>query len=253
MLHVAAEPRVLVVTGGSRGIGAEVVRRAALQGWSVCFSYREAQSEAEALVEQVCAVGGESWAVRADISTESDVMALFAAAAAFGPVRGMVANAAVVAPPRAVREFTADRVRRVLEVNVFGTIICCREAVRRMSTADGHQGGAIVLVSSAASRVGAPGIYVDYASSKGAVDSLGIGLSKEVAAEGIRVNVVRPGPTLTEIHERNGQDPRMGEASSRLPLGRAAEPCEVANAVLWLLSDEASFCTGSMLDVTGGG
>ena len=179
-------------------------------------------------------------------------MALFRTASDLGPIRGVVANAAIVAPPLPLRDFTADRVRRVLDVNVLGTILCCREAVRHMSTAHGHDGGAIVLVSSAASRIGSAGEYIDYAASKGAVDSLGIGLSREVAAEGIRVNVVRPGTTLTEIHERNGQLARVREMAPRIPLGRAAEPSEVANAVLWLLSDAASYCVGSILDVAGG-
>ena len=157
-----------------------------------------------------------------------------------------------MAPPLQLRDFTSDRVRRVLEVNVLGTILCCREAVRRMSTADGHEGGAIVLVSSAASRIGSAGEYIDYAASKGAIDSLGIGLSREVAGEGIRVNVVRPGTTLTDIHERNGQLGRVREMEPKIPLGRAAEPTEVADAVLWLLSDAASYCVGSILDVAGG-
>jgi NAD(P)-dependent dehydrogenase (short-subunit alcohol dehydrogenase family) len=246
------EPGVLVVTGGSRGIGAEVVGRAAAAGWTVCFSYLEGRREADAIAERVRAGGGEAIAVRADISVEGDVIGLFEAAAGLGPVRGLVANAAVVAPPLPLRDFSSERVRHVLEVNVLGTILCCREAVRRMSTSDGHGGGSIVLVSSAASRIGSAGEYVDYAASKGAVDSLGIGLSREVADEGIRVNVVRPGTTSTELHERNGRPGRLAEMAARIPLGRAAEPAEVGAAILWLLGDEASYCTGSVLDVAGG-
>jgi NAD(P)-dependent dehydrogenase (short-subunit alcohol dehydrogenase family) len=249
---MTVKPGVLVVTGGSRGIGAQVVMRAAANGWTVCFSYVEAKGHADALVTKVQADGGTAYAVRADISNEAEVLALFRAANDLGAIRGVVANAAIVAPPLQLRDFTADRVRRVLEVNVLGTILCCREAIRHMSIPDGHEGGAIVLVSSAASRIGSPGEYVDYAASKGAIDSLGIGLSREVAGEGIRVNVVRPGTTLTEIHERNGQLARVRDMEPKIPLGRAAEPAEVADAVLWLLSDAASYCAGSILDVAGG-
>ena len=246
------DSRVLVVTGGSRGIGAEVVRGAAAQGWSVCFTYLDAGSHAAALLEEVHERGGRAQAVRADISSEADVISLFQAARDLGPIRGLVANAAIVAPPLPLRDFTVDRIRRVLDVNVLGTILCCREAVPEMSLSDGHEGGAIVLVSSGASRIGSAGEYVDYAASKGAIDSLGIGLSREVAGEGIRVNVVRPGTTLTEIHERNGQLGRVREMEPRIPLGRAAEPSEIAGAVLWLLSDAASYCVGTILDVAGG-
>ena len=247
-----AQSRVAVVTGGSRGIGAEVVAGAAATGWRVCFSYLEAGADAKALAARVTADGGRAIAVQADISREAEVIALFKAASALGPVRGLVANAAIVAPPLRLRDFTASRVQHVLEVNVLGTILCCREAVRRMSTAEGHEGGSVVLVSSAASRIGSAGEYVDYAASKGAVDSLGIGLSREVAGEGIRVNVVRPGITSTAIHERNAQPTRLHEMASKIPLGRAADPNEVANAILWLLSDAASYCVGSFLDVAGG-
>jgi NAD(P)-dependent dehydrogenase (short-subunit alcohol dehydrogenase family) len=243
---------VVIVTGGSRGIGAEVVARAAANGWAVCFSYLEAKDRADSLATQVNADGGLAIAVQADISRESNVVALFETARHLGQIRGLVANAAIIAPPSHLRDFTADRVRRVLEVNVLGTILCCREAVRHMSTAEGHNGGSVVLVSSAASRIGSSGEYIDYASSKGAIDSLGIGLSREVASEGIRVNVVRPGTTETEIHERNGQLTRLREIATKIPLGRPAEPREVAEAVLWLMSDAASYCVGSILDVSGG-
>jgi NAD(P)-dependent dehydrogenase (short-subunit alcohol dehydrogenase family) len=247
-----AEARVVVITGGSRGIGAEVVAETAASGWTVCFSYREAEAEADALATRVAEGGGHAVAVQADISREADIVALFQTARALGPIRGLVANAAIVAPPLRLRDFTADRIRHIVDVNVVGTMLCCREAVRHMSTADGNQGGSIVLVSSAASRIGSAGEYIDYAASKGAVDSLGIGLSREVAGEGIRVNVVRPGTTLTEIHDRNGQTARVREFAKRTPLGRAAEPNEVAQAILWLLSDAASYCVGSFLDVAGG-
>ncbi|PZS31033.1 MAG: NAD(P)-dependent oxidoreductase [Pseudonocardiales bacterium] len=247
-----ANSRVVVVTGGSRGIGAEVVARAAADGWTVCFNYFQAHAEADTLAARVNAGGGRAFAIQADISKEADVVALFEAASRLGPIRGLVANAAIVAPPSRLRDFTVDRVRRVLDVNVLGTIVCCREAVRHMSTAEGNDGGSVVLVSSAASRIGSAGEYVDYAASKGAVDSLGIGLSREVAGEGIRVNVVRPGTTLTEIHGRNGQLSRVADVARTIPLGRVAKPEEVAEAVLWLLSDASSYCIGSILDVAGG-
>ena len=249
---MTGQPGVLVVTGGSRGIGAHVAAQAAAAGWAVVLSYVEAKHRADAVVSAIRRAGGAAWAVRADIADEDDILALFRAAGRVGTVRGVVANAAVVAPPLRLRDVTAERVRRVLDVNVLGTILCCREAVRTMSTADGHGGGALVLVSSAASRIGAAGEYVDYAASKGAVDALGIGLAREVAAEGIRVNVVRPGTTRTEIHARNGQPTRVHEQEPGIPIGRAAEPAEVAAAVVWLLSDAASYCVGSILDVSGG-
>lgn len=245
-------PGVLVVTGGSRGIGAEVVRLASAAGWAVCFTYLTSKTAAEQLTGSLVSAGGVVRAVQADISREDDVVSLFAAAAELGPVRGLVANAAIVTPPLHLKDYAADRVRRVLEVNVLGTILCCREAVKQMSLSNGYQGGAIVLVSSAASRLGSPGEYVDYAASKGAIDSLGVGLAREVASEGIRVNVVRPGTTLTEIHARNGQAGRVQQMESRIPLGRAAEAVEIAEAIMWLVSDSASYCVGSVLDVAGG-
>lgn len=243
--------RVVVVTGGSRGIGAEVVSGAAAVGWTVCFSYVAADHEAKETAERVRAAGGKAVAVRADISVESDVVELFETAAELGPIRGLVANAGIVAPAQQLRDFSIERVSRMMEVNVVGTIVCCREAVRRMATENGH-GGSIVLVSSAASRIGSAGEYIDYAASKGAVDTLGLGLAQETAAEGIRVNVVRPGPISTELHERNGQPTRLRDIADRIPLGRAGEPEEVAEAIIWLLGDASSFCTGSILDVAGG-
>lgn len=243
---------VLVVTGGSRGIGAEVVLHAATAGWTVVFGYVEAEQRAKDLVAAVSGIGGTAYALRADISIEADVVRLFSAAREVGAIGGLVANAAIVAPPLRLRDYSQDRVRRVLEVNVLGTILCAREAVRHMSTAEAGDGGVIVLVSSAASRIGSAGEYVDYAASKGAIDSLGLGLAREVAGEGIRVNVVRPGTTLTEIHARNGQGSRVRDMEARIPIGRAANPSEVAAAILWLLSDEASYCVGSILDVAGG-
>ena len=243
---------VVVVTGGSRGIGAAVVRRTAAAGWSVCFSYQTDDSAARAVAEEVRRAGGHARAVRAEMALEQDIVELFAAAAELGPVVGLVANAGIGAEKRRLDEFDADRVRRLFEVNVVAPIVCCREAVRRMSTRHGGQGGSIVLMSSAASRIGSPGEYIDYAATKGAVDTLGLGLAKEVAGERIRVNVVRPGVIDTEFHASAGQPDRVRRLSPSLPLGRAGTPDEVAAAVLWLLSDEASHCTGSTLDVAGG-
>lgn len=243
---------VLIVTGGSRGIGAAIVRRAAEAGWSVCLTYRTDEASAQAVIADVHQAGGEAWAVRADMAVEADIVDAFAAAAEQGRVAGLVANAGIVAPPQRIDEVEATRVRHLLEVNVVGAILCCREAIRRMSTRRGGSGGSIVLMSSAASRIGSPGEYVDYAASKAAVDTLGLGLAKEVAAEGVRVNVVRPGTIDTEIHASGGQPDRVQRLGPGLPLGRAGRAEEVAAAAVWLLGDEASYCTGSVLDVAGG-
>lgn len=241
-------PRVLVVTGGSRGIGAQVAAQAAAAGWAVVLSYVEEEHRADAVVAAIRRDGGAAWAVRADIAEEDDVLALFRAAGRVGTVRGVVANAAVVAPPLRLRDVTAERVRRVLDVNVLGTILCCREAVRTMSTVNGHEGGALVLVSSAASRIGAAGEYVDYAASKAAVDALTVGLANEVAGEGIRVLGVRPGLIETEIHEPGRLD-RIGTSP---PLGRPGRAEEVAAVIAFLASDRSSYMTGSSVDVAGG-
>jgi NAD(P)-dependent dehydrogenase (short-subunit alcohol dehydrogenase family) len=240
------------VTGGSRGIGAAVARLAALEGWTVCLTYRADRDAADEVVAQIAAQGGAAAAIRADISREEDVVAAFAAARALGPLAGLVANAGTVATKARVEEMTAERVMRVLAVNVAGTIICCREAVRALSTRHGGNGGSIVLLSSAASRIGGSGEFVDYAASKGAIDTLGIGLAREVAAEGIRVNVVRPGIIDTEIHASGNQPDRVAQLGPMVPIGRAGQPEEVAAAVVWLLGSGAAYCTGSVLDVTGG-
>ncbi|MGR7024330.1 SDR family oxidoreductase [Geodermatophilus sp. URMC 62] len=245
-------PGVLLVTGGSRGIGAATARAAAAAGWSVALTYREDDAAAAAVVADVEAAGGTATAVRADVSVEDDVLAAFAAADALGPVTGLVANAGIVGARARVDEMTAERVQRMLAVNVLGALLCCREAVRRMSTRHGGPGGSIVLVSSAASRLGSPGEYVDYAASKGAVDTLGLGLAREVAGEGVRVNVVRPGIIETDIHASGGQPDRVARIAPSVPMGRAGLPGEVAAAVLWLLGEGSGYCTGSLLDVSGG-
>ena len=243
---------VLLVTGGSRGIGAAVVARAAAAGWSVCLTYRGDAEAAESVVAGAHAAGAEATAVRADVAVEADVEAAFAAADALGPLGGVVVNAGVVVPKSRVDAMSAQRVTEMLAVNVVGAITSCREAVRRLSTAHGGPGGSIVLVSSAASRLGSPGEYVDYAASKAAVDTLGLGLAKEVADEGVRVNVVRPGIIDTELHAAGGQPDRVARIGPAVPVGRAGTADEVAAAIVWLLGDEASYCTGSVLDVAGG-
>jgi NAD(P)-dependent dehydrogenase (short-subunit alcohol dehydrogenase family) len=243
---------VVLITGGSRGIGAAVVTRAAAAGWNVCLTYRGDEAAAHDLVARARAAGVDALAVRADVAVEADVEAAFAAADAMGPLAGVVANAGVVVPKARVDTMTAQRVADVLAVNVVGAVVTCREAVRRLSTAHRGAGGSIVLVSSAAARLGAPGEYVDYAASKAAVDTLGTGLAKEVAGEGVRVNVVRPGIIDTDIHASGGQPDRVARIGPAVPVGRAGTADEVAAAVTWLLSDEASYCTGSVLDIAGG-
>ena len=243
---------VLLVTGGSRGIGAAVARSAAAAGWAVCLTYQHDHAAAAAVVADIEAAGGVATAVRADTAVEGDVLAAFAAADDVGPLTALVANAGIVAAKARVDELTVERVERVLAVNVLGPIICCREAVRRMSTHHGGAGGSIVLVSSAASRLGSPGEYVDYAASKGAVDTLGVGLAREVAGDGIRVNVVRPGIIDTEIHASGGQPDRAARLGASTPMERAGRADEVAAAVIWLLGDAAAYCTGGLLDVAGG-
>jgi NAD(P)-dependent dehydrogenase (short-subunit alcohol dehydrogenase family) len=243
---------VVLVTGGSRGIGAAIARQAAAAGWAVCLTYRADEAAAASVVAGIEAAGGTAAAVRADVAEDADVLAAFAAAGALGPVRALVANAGIGAARARLDEVTAGRVQRILAVNVLGPILCCREAVRRLSSRHGGPGGSIVLVSSAAARLGSPGEYVDYAASKGAVDTLGLGLSREVSGEGIRVNVVRPGIIETGIHASGGQPDRAARLGPSVPIGRAGQAGEVASAVVWLLSDEASYCTGSILDVAGG-
>lgn len=243
---------VALVTGGSRGIGAAVARATAAAGWAVCLTYNEDAAAAAMVVREIEASGGIAAAVRADVAVEADVLAAFAAAESIGPFTALVANAGIAGTKARVDELTVERIERILAVNVVGTIVCCREAVKRLSTRHGGPGGSIVLVSSAASRLGGSNEYVDYAASKGAVDTLCLGLAKEVAAEGVRVNVVRPGVIETEIHARGGQPDRIERMLPLLPMGRAGEAAEIAAAVVWLLGDGASYCTGSVLDVAGG-
>lgn len=243
----------LLVTGGSRGIGAAVCRRAGAAGWSVTVNYRANATAAETTAAAVTAAGGRAAVLPGDVAIEAEVVALFdRAAAALGPITHVVANAGIVAPGAMLADMSAERMRRVIDTNVIGTLLTAREAARRMARSRGGSGGAIVLVSSMAARLGAPGEYVDYAASKGALDTLTVGLARELAAEGIRVNAVRPGLIDTDIHASGGAPDRAARLGATTPLGRPGTAAETAEAIFWLLSDAASYTTGSILDVSGG-
>ncbi|WP_421684117.1 SDR family oxidoreductase [Stutzerimonas urumqiensis] len=245
-------PTVLV-TGASRGIGAATARLAAQRGYQVCINYRRDEAAAQALVEAIRAEGGRAEAFGADVSREDEVLALFGFVdRVFGPLSGLVNNAGVLERQMRLDEMPADRLQRLLATNVFGALLCAREAVRRMSSRHGGAGGAIVNVSSAASRLGSPGEYIDYAATKGAIDSLTLGLSKEVAAEGVRVNAVRPAFIHTDIHASGGEPDRIQRVQGSIPMQRGGTAEEVAQAIVWLLSGEASYVTGSFIELAGG-
>lgn len=244
---------IALVTGASRGIGRATALLLAKQGYTVAVNYLSNAAAAQEVVDAIAASGGRAFSVQADISDELQVMAMFATLDEQGePLTALVNNAGVLFTQCMTEHLTAERINKVLATNVTGYFLCCREAVKRMAHHHGGQGGAIVNVSSAASRLGAPGEYVDYAASKGAVDSLTIGLSLEVAAQGIRVNGVRPGLIYTDIHASGGEPGRVDRVKSALPMQRGGQPEEVAEAIAWLLSDKASYVTGSFLDLAGG-
>jgi len=243
----------LLVTGGSRGIGAATARLAAARGYAVCLSYRSNAAAAAGLVAAIEKDGGEAIAVAADVAAEADVLRLFDTVdRRLGRLRALVNNAGILERQMRFDEMDVGRLQRVLATNVVGSFLCAREAVRRMSTRHGGSGGAIVNVSSMAATLGSPGEYVDYAASKGAIDSMTIGLAKEVAAEGIRVNAVRPGVIYTDIHASGGEPGRVDRIKAAVPMRRGGTAEEVAQAILWLLSDEASYSTGAFIDVSGG-
>jgi NAD(P)-dependent dehydrogenase (short-subunit alcohol dehydrogenase family) len=243
----------LVITGASRGIGAATARLAAHRGYSVCVNYRRHREAADGVVKAIEANGGRAIAVMADVAVEADVTRLFETSdKMLGSLAGLVNNAGVLETQMRVEAMDASRLHRVFATNVIGAFLCAREAVRRMSTKHGGSGGGIVNVSSGAARLGSPGEYVDYAASKGAVDTLTIGLAREVAEEGIRVNAVRAGFIYTQMHASGGEPNRVDRVKAFVPMKRGGTADEVAYAILWLLSSEASYTTGAFVDVTGG-
>jgi NAD(P)-dependent dehydrogenase (short-subunit alcohol dehydrogenase family) len=245
--------KVLLVTGGSRGIGAATALLAAQSGWAIAVNYTANSLAADEVVRQIRASGGQAMSVQADVADEAQVLRMFEHIdAKFGRLTGLVNNAGVVDVTARVDEMSVARWKRMFDINVIGSMICAREAVRRMSTRHGGEGGSIVNVSSAASRLGSPGQYVDYAAAKGAIDAFTIGLAKEVAAEGVRVNAVRPGLIETEIHASGGLPNRVKELQHMVPAQRGGTAEEVAQGIVWLLSDAASYTTMSFLDISGG-
>ncbi|MFG6102692.1 SDR family oxidoreductase [Leptothoe sp. EHU-05/26/07-4] len=245
--------KVMVITGGSRGIGAATASLAAERGYAVCVNYRRNHQAANAVVEKIQQQGGKGVAIAADIAIEAEVIALFNAVDhQLGTITALVNNAGILEQQTRVENLDAARLNRVLATNVTGAFLCAREAIKRMSTKRGGPGGAIVNISSVAARLGAAGEYVDYAASKGAIDAMTLGLAKEVAEEGIRVNAVRPGFIYTDIHGDGGEPGRVDRVKEFLPMKRGGKAVEVAQAILWLLSNEASYTTGTFIEVAGG-
>lgn len=243
---------VAIVTGGSRGIGRAAALRLGAAGYTVVVNYTSNAAAADEVVKAIAAKDGSAIAVKGDVSQEADILALFEAAAKLGPLKVLVNNAGVMDHQNRLDEMSTERIRRILDINLFGSIICAREAVKRMSTKHGGQGGVIVNMSSAAAYHGAPGLGVEYGASKGAIDVLTIGLGREVAAEGVRVNAIRPGIIDTEIHDSSGIPGRVRMMRDAIPMKREGTADEVADAIMWLCSDQSSYVTGSIIPVAGG-
>jgi NAD(P)-dependent dehydrogenase (short-subunit alcohol dehydrogenase family) len=245
--------KAIIITGGSRGIGRATAVICGARGWSVAINYHHDAAAAEETAAAVEAAGGRAVTVKGDVSAEADVISMFdAAQTAFDQIDGVVVNAGIVAPALSLADMAAERLKRMFEVNVYGAYLCAREGARRLPVNRGGKGGSIVLVSSAATRLGSPSEYVDYAGSKAALDTLAIGLAKELGPHGVRVNAVRPGLVDTSIHASGGQPDRAHRLGATTPLGRPGRPEEIAEAIVWLLSDAASYATGAILDVAGG-
>jgi NAD(P)-dependent dehydrogenase (short-subunit alcohol dehydrogenase family) len=244
--------KVVIITGGSRGIGRATALAAAARGFRVCIGYASNEAAASQVVSAIEAKNGKAIAVKCDVGSESDILALFSAADGFGTLGALINNAGIVGPTSRVDEMSAERIARMMAVNVTGGMLCAREAVKRMSTRHGGNGGVIVNLSSVAAKLGSPNTYVDYAASKGAIDSFTIGLGYEVAGEGIRVAAIRPGLIDTEIHASGGEPDRAHRLSHMVPMKRVGTADEIANAIVWLMSDEASYVTSAILDVSGG-
>jgi len=244
--------KVVIITGGSRGIGRATALAAAARGYRVVVGYASNKAAADQVVSAIEARNGKAVAVKCDVASEADILALFKAADGFGALGALVNNAGIVGPSQRVEDMSAERIQRMMAVNVTGSMLCAREAVKRMSTRHGGEGGVIVNLSSVAAKLGSPNTYVDYAASKGAVDSFTVGLGYEVAGEGIRVAAIRPGLIDTDIHASGGEPDRAHRLAHMVPMKRVGSADEIANAIVWLMSDEASYVTSAILDVSGG-
>jgi NAD(P)-dependent dehydrogenase (short-subunit alcohol dehydrogenase family) len=251
-MGVVLTDKVVIITGGSRGIGRATALAAAARGYRVCIGYASNEAAARSCVAAIEAKGGKAVAVKCDVASEKEILALFKAADGFGTLGALVNNAGIVGTTSRVDEMSAERIQRMMAVNITGSMLCAREAVKRMSTRHGGKGGVIVNLSSVAAKLGSPNTYVDYAASKGAIDSFTVGLGYEVAGEGIRVAAIRPGLIDTEIHASGGEPDRAHRLSHMVPMKRVGSASEIANAIVWLISDEASYVTSAILDVSGG-